>query len=91
MADGFVCDTGAARQVSERLTSVGTGIESFPKGPQPKGPLGAGILDAAWSEFEAAIATARQGLVQSVNETSKSFAALARGATNLDQQEAGAI
>lgn len=91
MAEGFVCDTGAAQQVSERLTSVGVSIESFPPGPRPKGPLGAGDLDAAWSEFESAVGTARQNLVQSVGGSSTSFAALASGAIKLDQQEAGAI
>jgi hypothetical protein len=91
LAEGFVCDTGAAQQVSEQLISAGTSIEGFPAGPRPGGPLGSGALDSAWSEFESAVTTARQNLAQSVNDSADSFAALASGATNLDQREAEVI
>jgi hypothetical protein len=91
LAEGFVVDTGKARQVSDRLTSAGRSIEGLPPGPQPGGPLGSGVLARAWSEFEKSVATARQNLARSINDSASGFAALASGATDLDQQQAQEI
>jgi hypothetical protein len=88
MAKAFVVDTGKAQQVGDRLTSIGRTIEGFPPGPQPRGPLGSGVLERAWSELERSVATARQNLARSIDDSANRFAALARGAINLDQQKA---
>ena len=60
MAKGFVVDTDKARQVGQRLTSAGKTIEGFPPGPQPRGPLGSGVLEQAWSRFESSLAWFRR-------------------------------
>lgn len=88
MGKGFAIDTSKAQQMADRLTSIGRGIERIPRSPQPRGPLGSGVIEQAWSQFESAVATARQNLTQSINESADGFAALARGVTNVDQQQA---
>jgi hypothetical protein len=88
MAGEFVVDSDKAQQVSQRLTSVGQTIEGFPPGPQPSGPLGSGVLERAWSEFERGFAAEKQKLARSVTGTGEGFAAVASGTNRIDQQKA---
>jgi hypothetical protein len=88
VAKAFVVDTDKAQQVGDRLTSIGRTIGGFPPGPQPRGPLGTGVLESAWSQFEQALATARQNLAKSIDDSARGFTALAKGATSLDQRKA---
>jgi hypothetical protein len=88
VAKGFVVDTGRARQIGDRLTSISQSIEGFQPMPQPRGPLGSGGLERAWSELERSVATAKQNLVRSIRDSAGRFTALADGAIQLDQQEA---
>jgi hypothetical protein len=88
VAKGFVVDTGKAQQVGDRLTSVGKAIEGLPPGPKPRGQLGSGVIERAWSEFEQSFAAARQNLVKSVNDSARGFTGLAKNATSLDQRKA---
>jgi len=88
VAKAFVVDTDKAKQVGQRLTSAGKTIEGFPPGPQPRGPLGSGVLESAWSQFERSLATARQNLAKSINDSAQGFTGLASGAINLDQRKA---
>jgi hypothetical protein len=88
LAESFVVDTAKAQQLGDRLTSIGQTIEGFPPGPQPSGPLGTGVIERAWSEFERGVATARQNLARAVGGSGSGFAAVASGTTNLDQQKA---
>lgn len=94
MAKGFRLDTDKAQQVGTRLASIARTIEGLPPGPQPRGPLGTGVLERAWSDFERGIATAKQNLARSVKGSGDAFAALVSGVNNADQQkaqEAGSI
>jgi hypothetical protein len=88
LAKAFVVDTAKAQQVGDRLTSIGRTIGGFPPGSQPRGPLGTGVLESAWSRFEQALATARQNLTRSIDDSARGFTALAKGATSLDQRNA---
>lgn len=88
MAQRFAVDTAKAQQVGDRLTSVGRAIEGLPPGPQPSGPLGSGVLERAWSEFERSFATARQNLARAVSNSAGGFATLVSGTNNADQQKA---
>ena len=91
MAKGFVVDTDKARQVGDRLSSIGRTIESFQAGPQPRGTLGTGVLERAWGDFERSVATARQDLARSVGDSGRGFTGLAQGATALDQRKADEV
>jgi hypothetical protein len=88
LARAFVVDTDKAQQVGDRLTSIGRTIAGFPPGPQPRGPLGTGVLESAWSQLEQSFATARQNLARSIDESARGFTGLARGAISLDQRKA---
>lgn len=91
MAKAFVVDTTKAQQVGDRLTSIGRTIAGFPPGPQPRGPLGTGVLERAWSELERSFAAARQNLTRSIDESARGFTGLAKGATSLDQRKADEV
>jgi len=88
VAEGFVIDTGQARQMSEQLAGVARTIEGFPPGPQASGQLGSGAIEKAVSDFESKFATARQNLTKSVSTSRGGFAAAASNTTNIDQQTA---
>jgi hypothetical protein len=88
LAERFVVDIDEARQLSERLAAIARAIGSVPPGPRPHGPLGTGVLERAWSDFERGFARARQNLVLSVRNSSSGFAAVASGTTRNDQQQA---
>jgi hypothetical protein len=88
LAEAFVVDVDKAQQLSDRLTSVGRSIEGLPPGPQPRGPLGSGVLERAWSEFERSFGAARQNLARSVTDSAGGFARLASGTLKNDQQQA---
>lgn len=88
MAKAFVVDTDKAQQIGGRLTSLGRAVGSLGPGPRPRGPLGSGVLERAWTEHEQTVATARQDLVKAVDESGRGFTTLAREAIGLDQQKA---
>lgn len=87
MAEGFAADADKAQQLGDRLTSIARTIEGMPPGPRPSGPLGSGVLEQAWSNFERSVATAKQNLAKSVNKSAGGFGALARGTTRNDQEQ----
>jgi hypothetical protein len=88
MAGKFVVDSTKAQQMGQRLTAAGQTIESIPPGPQPSGPLGSGVLERAWSEFERAFAAEKQRLARSVTGTGEGFSAVGSGTDSIDQQNA---
>lgn len=87
MAKAFVIDTDRARQVGDRLTSIGKAIEGLPPGPQPRGNLGSGVIERALADFENRFAAARRELAKAVGDSGRGFTGLARGATDLDQRK----
>jgi hypothetical protein len=94
MGQTFVLDSDGAQQVGERLTSIGQAIESIPPGPSLRVAIGTGVVEGALSELERGVATARQNLAGSVAKTASGFAAVVKGAADIDQrkaQEAGTI
>jgi len=88
VAERFVVDIDKAQQVGERLAAIGRTIAGFPPLPQPSGPLGTGVLERAWSDFESKYATAKQGSARDITGSARSFAALASDVINNDQQHA---
>jgi hypothetical protein len=91
LAKAFVVDTDKAQQVGDRLSSIGQTMEGFPPGPQPRGPLGTGVIEQAWSELEQSLATVRQNLVRAINQSAQGFTGLAQGAINLDLRKADEV
>lgn len=88
MAERFVVDIDKARQVGERLAAIARTIEGFPPGPQPSGPVGTGVLERAWSEFERGFAREKQNLARGITGSAEGFAAVVSGTARMDQQKA---